>query len=117
MEQRRRPARTMPASSGLPLRSLPLALPPIHSEKSEGRMSRASRWLVRFQKGILEGGTEGDDGREERRVGVVGELEGREGVAQPARLVTAAPSWLSTCLTHLPHPLLHSLVAPPCIVG
>lgn len=36
-------------------------------------MGEVSRWLVRFQKGILEGWTEGDDGREERRVGEEGE--------------------------------------------
>ena len=57
---------------------LACSLPPIHSKKLEGLIDRASRWLVRFQKGILEGSTEGDDGREERRVGDAGEA-GEEG--------------------------------------
>lgn len=62
------------ASPGLSLRSSPSALPPLHSkEEPEERMGEVSRWLVRFQKGILEGWTEGDDGRDGRRVGEEGE--------------------------------------------
>lgn len=57
------------ASPGLSIRSSPSSLPLPHSkEEPEERMGEVSRWLVRFQKGILEGRTEGDDGREERRV-------------------------------------------------
>lgn len=37
---------------------------------------------MRFQKGILEGRTEGDDGREEKRVGDVGEGGGKGGSSE-----------------------------------